>query len=96
MPELPEVETIVRALKDGGRGADSILGKRIVDAKVFWDRTIQEPSPGKFTKNIIDQKIVKISRRGKFIHFHLIKSHLFFPSPYEWRYCDREENNSSS
>jgi len=78
MPELPEVETIVRALKDGGRGADSILGKKIVDAKVFWNRTIEEPGPKIFTKKIVGQKINKIKRRGKYIHIHLNNDHLFF------------------
>ena len=29
MPELPEVETIVRALRDGGRGGGSLKGRTI-------------------------------------------------------------------
>ncbi len=78
MPELPEVETIVRALRDGGRGGDSILGKKIVNAKVFWNKTIEETGPRIFTKKIVGQKIKNISRRGKYIHIHLDNDHLFF------------------
>lgn len=78
MPELPEVETIVRALRDGGRGADSVLGKRIINADVFWDRSIQSPSAGKFIQQIKDNDIEDISRRGKYIQIRLSKSYLFF------------------
>ena len=78
MPELPEVETIVRALNKGGRGANSILEKKIISSKVFWKRSIEKPGPRIFTKKISGQKIFKITRRGKYIHFHLSKGNLFF------------------
>ena len=40
MPELPEVETIVRELREAGlRGLD------IVRTNVFWERSISKPSP---------------------------------------------------
>jgi len=77
MPELPEVETIVRALRDGGRGAESILCSEIVSSKVYWKRSIAEPGPKVFSNQIRGQKVDDISRRGKYIHIHLDRGHLF-------------------
>ncbi len=67
MPELPEVETIKRALESGGRGGQSILGCQIVGADVLWDRTIQTPDVGTFKQRIQGQTIRDVSRRGKFL-----------------------------
>lgn len=67
MPELPEVQTIVNDLKAAG-----IEGAVINGAKVFWSRTIAEPSAGAFCRRIKGQKISAIRRRGKFIVFELI------------------------
>lgn len=62
MPELPEVETIVRELRK------KIIGLRITD---FWsDRekpVIQAGGAAKFKKEIKDKKILSITRRAKFI-----------------------------
>lgn len=62
MPELPEVETIVRELNDS-----HLIGKTIIRAEIFWDRTIASPAPSDFCKAIAGQKIIGIGRRGKFI-----------------------------
>lgn len=64
MPELPEVQTIVEDLKTAG-----LEGAVISAAKVFWTRTIAEPSVGAFCRRIRDKKISNIRRRGKFIVF---------------------------
>jgi len=64
MPELPEVQTIVNDLNAAG-----IDGAVITGAKVFWPRTIAEPSAKSFCKHIKDKKILAIRRRGKFIVF---------------------------
>ena len=62
MPELPEVETIVRELRK------KIIGSRIVD---FWsDRgkpVRQAGGIAKFKKEIKNKKILSITRRAKFI-----------------------------
>jgi formamidopyrimidine-DNA glycosylase len=64
MPELPEVQTIVNDLKTA-----RLEGTIIKDAKVFWSRTIAEPSAKAFCNQIKDKKISAIRRRGKYIVF---------------------------
>ena len=76
MPELPEVETIVRSLRDGGRGSLSIMGKKILKAKVSWDRTIETPSVPVFKKRVINQTVLDVSRSAKYIHIHLSQDSL--------------------
>lgn len=65
MPELPEVETIVRELK-----AAKLEGQCMADVYVHWPRIV-EPSPKKFITQLKGQKICKIERRGKYIVFTL-------------------------
>ncbi len=68
MPELPEVETIVRTLKEGAApGTPSLLGQTITDAQVCWARTLAVPSTAEFGGRIRSQRIEAIGRRGKFI-----------------------------
>ena len=55
MPELPEVETISRALREGGRGGLSILGRTISRVDIFWPKTIAIPSAEDFSARIIGQ-----------------------------------------
>lgn len=62
MPELPEVETIVRELNES-----HLIGKKFSSINVLWERTIASPSVAEFCTKIISQTIRKISRRGKFI-----------------------------
>lgn len=77
MPELPEVETISRALREGGyRGsaeyqAGPLLGRTVIQAHVLWDRTITEPSPTVFRDRIKGQRFEAIGRRGKYLVFQL-------------------------
>jgi len=66
MPELPEVETIVRELKEAG-----LKGLSIVNAVVFWHRSIANQRPADFCQSLIKQNIRDIYRRGKFIVFLL-------------------------
>lgn len=67
MPELPEVETIRAALRDGGRGGVSVLGRRILDSHLLWERTLAAPAPLEFQQRILGQSVKDVSRRGKFI-----------------------------
>jgi formamidopyrimidine-DNA glycosylase len=72
MPELPEVETIVRSLRNGGRdNSPSIIGCIISGGCVLWERTLAEPSPAEFNARLIGQRIEEITRRGKFICLQL-------------------------
>jgi formamidopyrimidine-DNA glycosylase len=64
MPELPEVQTIVNDLKTAG-----VEGTTIKSAKVFWSRTIAEPSAKVFCNRIRGKSVAAIRRRGKFIVF---------------------------
>ena len=67
MPELPEVETIRLALKNGGRGAESILRHRVLESCLLWERTLAEPTPQEFQERILGQEISDVDRRGKFL-----------------------------
>ncbi len=66
MPELPEVETIVRDLNK------SVKGAKILDAWTDWAKAIKKPKNfNLFKKEIIGRTIKEIKRRGKNILFYL-------------------------
>ncbi|GIV63083.1 MAG: formamidopyrimidine-DNA glycosylase [Bellilinea sp.] len=71
MPELPEVETIVRALQHGGRGSPPLVGRVIEKADLLWQRSLAAPQPHGFLQKVRHQPITHIGRRGKFILIHL-------------------------
>lgn len=69
MPELPEVETIVRELN---RAKPKVLGSTILDVWSDTKKIIKRPKNfQKFKKEILKRKISKIWRRGKNILFEL-------------------------
>jgi formamidopyrimidine-DNA glycosylase len=70
MPELPEVETIVRILRP------ALIDKSILSSDLLWERTLATPSPAKFKLNIQGQQIREVSRRAKFICLQLSRSSL--------------------
>lgn len=62
MPELPEVETVVRDLRAHG------LEKAVISSvDVRWPRTIAAGSPARVTGQLRGRRIDRISRRGKYI-----------------------------
>src|SRR5436305_10358600 len=65
MPELPEVETMVRDL--GPR----VLGRTIVDVDPVFPGEIVYPSADDLRSRAIDRRIEGISRRGKYAIFRL-------------------------
>jgi formamidopyrimidine-DNA glycosylase len=71
MPELPEVETIARGLREGGLDQPSILLHQIVKHKLLWGRTLAEPNPAQLSRMLKGRAIVDIRRRGKFLVFDL-------------------------
>ncbi len=67
MPELPEVETIVRALRQGGRNGPPVVEKILADVQVLWARSISSPAVSEFQEQIRGQVVEDVYRRGKFI-----------------------------
>ena len=66
MPELPEVETIVRQLRDRG-----IEGREILAVRIDWPRMVEPLKPKDFTQSICGTKIKEVGRTGKWIHIEL-------------------------
>ena len=60
MPELPEVETIVRGL------AGKIVGKTIDRAEVRLARVVVAPSNVGFARSVAGERIESVRRRGKY------------------------------
>jgi formamidopyrimidine-DNA glycosylase len=71
MPELPEVETIVRSLQSGGRDAPAVAGRVILRGQVLWPGTIATPGSSEFAGQVSGQRIEWVDRRGTFVYFHL-------------------------
>lgn len=67
MPELPEVETIRLALRDGAGGAPPLVGQRIEAVRLGWPRHIAAPSPLAFKRRIRGQVFQDAQRRGKYL-----------------------------
>ena len=65
MPELPEVETIRREL------APYVVGRTITGVTLLWERIVRQPSPEEFKAAVIGRKINDLTRRGKYLFFHL-------------------------
>ena len=76
MPELPEVETIRRALQEGGREGPAIPGWHISAAELNWARTLAMPSPDTFLREIRGQQVLSVQRRAKFLDLVLDRHHL--------------------
>ncbi len=76
MPELPEVETIRRALQEGGREGPAIPGWRITAAELNWTRTLAMPAPDTFLREISGQQVRSVQRRAKFLDLVLDRHHL--------------------
>lgn len=65
MPELPEVETIVRELRE------PLIGRRFTGVSVGWGNVVKMPSVAELKDRILGQKIIGIRRRGKYLVFTL-------------------------
>ena len=65
MPELPEVEHVVRGLRR------AVVGRRILAAEINLPRTLASPSPALLKRKIRGARIDAINRRGKYILFEL-------------------------
>jgi formamidopyrimidine-DNA glycosylase len=76
MPELPEVETIIRRLRNGTQDHPPVVGHIIQTLQVTWDRAVAQPDPATFERNLIGKQVMDARRRGKFLHFPLDEGHL--------------------
>ncbi len=65
MPELPEVEHVVRALRR------SIVGRRIIASEIKLKKLIAPTPPSSFNRRIKGLRIAGVSRRGKYILIEL-------------------------
>jgi len=66
MPELPEVETVVRDLR-----AARIAGRKIRGVEVLHPSVVAGIKPRAFAQHLTGRKITAIERRAKFIIFQL-------------------------
>lgn len=61
MPELPEVETVVRLIRP------ALVGRRIESSRVAWRRSLGGASPRAFGRAVHGARVRAVRRRGKFI-----------------------------
>ncbi len=61
MPELPEVETVVRGLRPG------LVGRQALDAWVGWNKVLDGWTLDAFNQIVSGQTVRAIHRRGKYI-----------------------------
>ena len=67
MPELPEVEHVVRSLRR------AVLGRTIVAAEIHLPKLVAPTSRSAFNRRVKNSRIQAVSRRGKFILIELDK-----------------------
>ncbi len=61
MPELPEVETVVRDLRP------ELTGRRIAAVDLRFPKMVRYPEPTTFLRRLTGRRIEGVERRGKFI-----------------------------
>lgn len=82
MPELPEVETIARAIRPG------LAGRRIVGLESRWPRQVS-PDAAAVARSLRGRRVEHVSRRGKFVVWKLddgrhLLIHLRMSGRLEW------------
>ena len=65
MPELPEVETLVRRLRE------PVIGRTLKDVNIYWKRTVAQPAPKEFARLLRGCTVQAIDRRAKYLVFTL-------------------------
>jgi formamidopyrimidine-DNA glycosylase len=65
LPELPEVETIVRDLRP------RLVGRTISKTQLLRDSVLRFPDPCRFQAATEGRRVASVRRRGKFIHLGL-------------------------
>jgi len=70
VPELPEVETVARGLRQ------HLVGRTITSVEVYCEGSIATPCPEEFRARLLGQQVRAVDRRGKFIVIGLQDSDL--------------------
>jgi formamidopyrimidine-DNA glycosylase len=70
MPELPEVETVARGLRE------PLVGRTILGVMVHWPRTIAYPSLDEFRAQVAGRQVRSVGRRGKYVVIGLDRGYL--------------------
>lgn len=65
MPELPEVETVVRLIEP------RLAGRSVVGARVRWARTVGKAGVAEFERRIVGARVTRVWRRAKYLVFDL-------------------------
>ncbi|MDA8428487.1 MAG: DNA-formamidopyrimidine glycosylase [Geobacteraceae bacterium] len=68
MPELPEVESVVRVLRDG---VPTLVGLRIVTVNVAWDGVLSDANGDLDVAELEGCGFISVARHGKYLIFHL-------------------------
>jgi formamidopyrimidine-DNA glycosylase len=76
MPELPEVETIARKLREGCGGESAILGREILSVEIRHPKPVAFPSVDAAREKMRGCVFEEISRRGKFLVCRLTQGYL--------------------
>lgn len=71
MPELPEVETVVRGLQG------PLVGRTFTKVIITWPNSIKTPIP-ELERRLPGQRIEALTRRGKYLQFHLSQGDTLF------------------
>ncbi len=87
MPELPEVETVKQVL------SEKIIGKKIVDVEVLFDKLLKNTTKEHFENTIKNQTIVDIKRFGKYLILSLDNNDILIHLRMEGKlfYYDKKE-----
>ncbi len=71
MPELPEVETVVRAIRP------KLINRSIIDYENFWSNRVKShANPNDLRNQLVGQSILDVRRRAKHIVLDLTDDHL--------------------
>ena len=90
MPELPEVETVRRQLKD------RLVNKIIKKVDIYYNDIIAYPKVDEFKNKIINEKINDIKRRGKWLIFELNEYYLLSHLRMEGKYFFKNKEEEKS
>jgi formamidopyrimidine-DNA glycosylase len=64
MPELPEVESIVRDLRDA---RPSLVGRRVEQVQVVWDGVVSGISSAELRRQLVGAEFSSVGRHGKYL-----------------------------
>lgn len=75
MPELPEVETIVRELRAG------LVGQTLSRPKLYATDVLRRVSAGRLLATLRGNRVLDLTRRAKHVVFHLASGHRMVIQP---------------